>query len=133
MDGPFIPRTSYPTRQGVFNIYLLSFLYLTGPKSMPLSGHFQWLDPGINLTIPPNNWLRAGSPLEKYVHQALYTGTRIPRSHMSSIDMATDHLDMVDDIDVISDAKVCSVSCYGYPGDNSLFGRCLAQNRNIPG
>lgn len=64
----------------------------------------KWLGPDLDLKVPPENWMRAGSPLEKYIQRVLYSKQK--SSHMSSIIMAHSKLDLVDSIDVISDAKV---------------------------
>ena len=48
--------------------------------------------------------MRAESPLERYVQTALYAERR--KAPFSSIAMANLNVEQVDDIDVISDAKV---------------------------
>lgn len=67
-----------------------------------------WLDPNIDLKVPPRNWLRAGSPLEKYLRKVLYSKQSNTRQHMSSFSIAHSNVDLVDSVDVMSDAKVSS-------------------------
>lgn len=66
--------------------------------------------------------MRASSPLEKYVLKALYSKQSKRSLHMSSIAMAHSNVDLVDSIDVISDAEVSwlilfdlLIACYSKP------------------
>ena len=70
----------------------------------PISS-IKWLGPDLDLNIPPENWMRAGTNLEKCVQKVLYNKGK--NSHMSSIIMAQSKVELIDSIDVISDAKVC--------------------------
>ncbi|XP_067936832.1 erythroid differentiation-related factor 1-like [Watersipora subatra] len=65
----------------------------------------KWLDLNFDLKVPPSNWMRASSPLEKYILKALYSRKPKKSAHMSSIAMAHSNVELVDMVDVISDAK----------------------------
>ena len=58
------------------------------------------------MKVPPENWMRASSPLEKYILKSLYSRQSKKSPHMSSIAMAHSNVDLVDSVDVISDSKV---------------------------
>lgn len=86
-------------------IILHKYMYVIPVTAVKPVVSMQWLGPHIDLRVPPPNWIRARSPVEKYIHDLLYN--RGFRSHRaSSFSMAAANLEQLNDADVISDAQV---------------------------
>ncbi|XP_041369063.1 erythroid differentiation-related factor 1-like [Gigantopelta aegis] len=70
--------------------------------SIPLSTGFSQLQLNTNLNVPPSNWLRSSSGMERYIRD--YTWRR-EHSEFSSIRMANNFPDLTGEVDVVSGSQ----------------------------
>ena len=75
-------------------------------STVPESPAFSILQPSTNLNVPPSNWLRNSSRMERNIFDfTMFTGEKKEHSEFSSIEMATNSLNMTGEVDVISNAN----------------------------
>ncbi|CAG2186347.1 unnamed protein product [Mytilus edulis] len=72
-------------------------------STVPVSTAFSILQPSTNLNVPPSNWLRNSSRMEKNIFD--FTWDKKEHSQFSSIEMANNDLDLTGEVDVISNSN----------------------------